>query len=83
MMKIELEPIKSKLGIKQTKHEFFVNDKGKLSVIFRYKKDDLSVFSEGYQVQYETIECNEYRGNHYHYPELVVKSFISLVVMLY
>jgi oxalate decarboxylase/phosphoglucose isomerase-like protein (cupin superfamily) len=74
-MQIEIEPTESKLGIKQEIHEFFVNDNGKLNVIFRYDRNQLVKFQSGYQVQFETISPNETRGNHYHYPEFAGEEF--------
>lgn len=77
-MRIECEPIESKLGIIQKKHELFINDKGKLNVIFRYEQNQLRSFQSGYQVQLETIKHGEFKGNHYHYPEYAGEDFFLI-----
>lgn len=74
-MKLSINPNKSDLGIASEKHETYSNEKGDLNVIFRYDYSKLSLLTKGFQVQIETISPNEYRGNHYHYPELAGEEF--------
>jgi len=59
-------------------HETFFNEKGMLAVIFRYDNNRLNSFTNGYQVQFETISNNEFRGNHYHYPKFAGEEFYLL-----
>ena len=77
-MIVKINPKISELGITKTKHELYINSKGKLNVIFRYKNKKLKNFVNGYQVQVETIEENEFRGNHYHYPDFAGEEFYLL-----
>jgi dTDP-4-dehydrorhamnose 3,5-epimerase-like enzyme len=75
---IYIEPSQSKLGIKINTLEIYANTKGVLQVAFRYNPSDLSKMANGMQVQYENILENQFRGNHYHYPDFAGEEFFLI-----
>lgn len=75
---IYIEPAESKLGIKIKTLEVYSNEKGVLQVAFRYNSADLNKMENGIQVQYENILENQYRGNHYHFPNYAGEEFFLI-----
>lgn len=75
---IYIEPTISKLGIKINTLEIYTNVKGVLQVAFRYNPTDLNKMENGLQVQYENILENQFRGNHYHYPDFAGEEFFLI-----
>lgn len=77
-MKVAFDPEVSELGLIRVEHEIVENETGILCVAFRFKPQDLGIFTDGFQMQFETIKIEASRGAHYHYPESAYESFYLL-----
>lgn len=77
-MVIVFNPEKSSLGVETVKHEIVKNATGVLAVTFRYRPELMSNFTDGLQMQFETINAGASRGGHYHYPENACERFYLL-----